>query len=337
MRAAIFKGAGEPVAIEDVPDPEPLADEVVIRVGRCGVCGTDVHMTSGHSDFALPAGSRFGHEFAGEIVALGRDVSDFKIGDRIAAMPAIGCGRCEYCVIGSTAHCPNLRTMGKGFAEYLSVAASVSVKLPQSLSLADGALVEPLAVGLHGIVQGNVQSGTRVLVLGAGSVGLAAVFWARRMGAGRIVAASPSVRRAEMAAALGADAFETLGEGEQERIYRSLGGAPDVVLECAGAVGATAKAIELVRPLGTVVSMGFCTSPDPIVPALATLKQATIKFSLVYSYDEFRTCVDVLDSGQVEPRQMITETVSLDAFPAALEALRNGSPQTKVHVDPWMG
>lgn len=337
MKAAIFKAAGQPIAIENVPDPEPLADEMIIRVGRCGVCGTDLHMTSGHSDFVLQPGSQFGHEFAGEVVALGRDVNEFKIGDRIAAMPAIGCGHCEYCAAGSPAFCAKLRTMSAGFAEYLSVAASVSVKLPQSLSLADGALVEPLAVGLHGVALANVQAGARVLVLGAGSVGLAAVFWARQMGAGRIVAASPSTRRAEMAIALGADAFETLGEGEQERISQALGGSPDVVLECTGAVGTTAKAIELVKPVGTVVSMGFCTAPDPIFPAIATLKQVTIKFSLVYSFNEFTHCVDVLNSGRIEPRLMITDTVSLKDFPETLETLRKGSPQTKVHVDPWLG
>ena len=336
MRAAIFKEAGKPVVIEERPDPTPRADEVIMRVGRCGICGTDLHMTSGHGLFALPGDSMFGHEYAGEVVALGKDVTRLKIGDRIAAMPAAGCGSCPACAAGYPVNCSNGRSTVSGFAEYLAAAESVAVKLPESLSLEDGALVEPLAVGLHGVALAALPPGARVLVLGAGSVGLAAIFWARQMGAGRITAASPSPRRAELARTMGADGFETLGEGEQERIAESLGGAPDVVFECAGAVGATAKSLELVATGGTVISLGFCASPDPIVPAFVTLKQATIKFSLVYTYGEYRHCVDVLDRGHVEPRAMISDTVSLDDFPATLEALRNGSPQTKVQVDPWM-
>lgn len=335
MRAAIFKGAGQPLAIEDRPDPEPAAGDVVIRIGRCGICGTDLHMTSGHNGFGLPVGSMLGHEYAGEVVALGRGVSRLKVGDRIAAIPVAGCGKCAACHTGQPTFCTEVRTMIAGFAEYVNVAEASAFRLPAALSMADGALVEPLAVGLHGVAMAPIGPGTRVLVLGAGSVGLAAIFWARQLGAGRIVAASPSGRRAELAAAMGADAFETLGEEAGTRIAAALGGPPDIVFECAGAVGLLGLSIDFVRPGGTVVSMGFCTAPDAILPSLATYKQVTIRFSLTYTGTEFQHCVDTLDRGHVEPRAMISETVSLDRFPAMLETLRTGVPHTKVQVDPW--
>ena len=335
MRAAVFKGVGVPLAIETLADPEPGPGEAVIKVGRCGICGSDIHMTSGHA-LDYPAGTILGHEYAGEVVALGVGVTNLKPGDRVTAMPATGCGQCVACLSGYPLGCRQMKGMLGGFGEYLRIAAASAVKLPASLSLADGALVEPLAVGLRGVRLAGMAAGARILVLGAGSVGLAVIHWARRLGAGRIVAASPSARRRELALAMGADGFETLGDGESQRISAGLGGAPDLVFECAGAVGLLQKSIDLVRPEGVIVSLGFCGRPDPITPAIATWKQVTIKFSFAYALSEFRHCADVLDRGQVEPRRMITETVSLDALPAMFEAIRAGAGQAKVQVDPWL-
>ena len=334
MKAIVFNGAGAPMALEERPDPTPGPGEAVIRVGRCGVCGSDLHMTSGHA-MDYPAGIVLGHEYAGDVVAVGAGVETLAVGDRITAMPATGCGSCAACAAGYPLACAQMVGMIGGFAEYLRVAATSAVKLPQSLSLADGALVEPLAVGLRGAELAQLRPGARVLVIGAGSMGLAAIYWARRLGAGRIVAASPSGRRAELAAAMGADAFETLGEGEGERIAAALGGLPEAVIECAGAVGALQKSVELVEPGGTIVSLGFCMQPDPILPSLATWKRVTMRFSFAYDLGQFEHCAGMLDRGHVEPRLMVSETVSLDAFPARFESLRGPNGHTKVHLDPW--
>jgi (R,R)-butanediol dehydrogenase/meso-butanediol dehydrogenase/diacetyl reductase len=322
------------LVVEHLPDPEPGQGEAVIRVARCGICGSDIHMTSGHA-MDYPAGTILGHEYAGEVVAIGPGVTRLKPGDRVTALPAKGCGHCPACAGGYPLGCSAMQGMIGGFGEYLRITEAGAVRLPDTLTLADGALVEPLAVGLRGAVLARLTPGARVLVLGAGSVGLAALFWARQLGAGRIVAASPSARRRALAEQIGADGFEVLGEGEGERIAAALGGPPDVVLECAGAVGLLQKAVEHVRPGGMIVSLGFCTSPDPILPSLATWKQVTIAFSFAYALDEFRHAVDVLDRGRVEPRLMISETIGLDALPAMFEAMRGGSSHTKVHVDPW--
>ncbi|ATI80661.1 alcohol dehydrogenase catalytic domain-containing protein [Sphingobium yanoikuyae] len=334
MKAAVFKQAGVPLIVEIVDDPTPREGEAIIKVQRCGVCGTDLHMTSGHgSDF--PNDTVIGHEYCGEVVALGKGVENLKIGQFVTAMPVGGCGQCQACLAGYPMACFQMEGRVGGFGEYMRIAAMSSVVLPHTLSAADGALVEPLAVGLRGVRLAAIQPGARVAVLGAGSIGLAAIYWARLLGAGKIVAISRSARRADLAAQMGANSFEALGAGERERISAALGGMPDTVLECTGAVGMTQKAIELVAPGGTVVSLGFCTSPDPILPSFATWKQVTIKFSFAYDLREFQHCADVLGAGHVEPRLMISKTVGLEAFPDIFEALRAGANETKVHLDPW--
>ena len=331
MRAAVFNGAGQPWAIETLPDPEPQAGEVVIKVCRCGICGTDLHMTSG-SAWDFPAGTVLGHEYAGEVVAIGAGVDGIAIGERITAAPAVGCGQCDACRSGQFMLCPKMQGYMGGFAEYLRAPAVSAIKLPQSLSFADGALIEPLAVGLHGVALAAIKPGARVLVLGAGSVGLGAIYWARRLGAGRIVAASRSARRAEMAGALGADAFVPFGENEIGDVQEALGGPPDVVLECIGSVGMLGKAVEHVRTDGTIISMGFCTSPDPVIPGIATYKQVRMIFSMAYTLAEFEQVARALDAGHVEPRAMVSDIITLDALPTMIDQLREGANQTKVHV-----
>jgi 2-desacetyl-2-hydroxyethyl bacteriochlorophyllide A dehydrogenase len=331
MRAAVFKAPGEKLCLEVVDDPIPAAGEAVIKVNRCGICGTDLHMTSGHG-WDYPPGTIPGHEFSGEVVAVASDVSSLKVGDRVTALPAAGCGACAFCERGYPLLCSQMRGYAGGAGEYMRIAASTALILPGSVSLADGALVEPMAVGLHGAVLAELTPGARVLVLGAGAVALAATYWARELGAGRIVVASRSGDRTEMALTMGASAFVLTGDSEKERIERQLGGAPDVVLECAGAVGLLGQAINLVRTEGMVVSLGFCTSPDPVVPGIATCKQVTLKFSMAYTLTEFQRVIDQFSAGRVEPRAMVTQTVTLEAFPDAFEALRGGARQTKLHI-----
>lgn len=336
MQAAVFKEGGKPWIVEQRPMPKPGPGEALVKVGRCGICATDVNMTSGNGyDFACD--SVLGHEFAGEVVELGPQVANLKLGDNVTALPATGCGECAVCKDGLQVICLQAVPYSSGFAEYMLVAARTAVKLPQSLSLADGALVEPLAVGLHGVKLANLPPDARVLVLGAGSVGLAATFWARKLGAGRVVSASRSARREDLALQLGAHAYVQTGEGDAERISAALGGIPDVVIETAGVVGMLGKSIELVRPNGHVVSLGFCMAPDPVVPGAATYRQARLSFSMAWTLEEFQHCVDSLDAGLVEPRHMISNTISLAQLPAKIEEMRGAHLETKVHVAPELG
>lgn len=335
MRAAVFKGAGRPLEVETLPDPVPLEGELVIKVGRCGICGTDLHMTDGHGSFQMPPGHILGHEYAGEIVEVGRGVSGFKVGDLITAMPTVGCGTCPACLKGEPKWCAQRGSMHGGYGEYLRTRASSAVKLAPNLSLDDGALVEPLAVGLHGVERAKMAVNDKVLVIGAGPVGLAAVYWARRLGAGRIAVTASSTRRADMAMALGATVFVPPSDTIVEDVNEALGGPPDVVFECVGVPGMIQRSCDHVKPMGKVVVLGFCTEADPIYPTVGLFKEADVIFAFLYKLGDFQVCIDTLDAGSLEPRTMITDRISLDETPAMFEALRQRTTQCKVLIDPW--
>lgn len=335
MRAVVYEAPGRPFILEDLPDPEPGRGEVLLKVSRCGVCGSDLHMTSGHGGMTLPGGRVLGHEYAGEVVALGKGVEHLKVGDLVTSIPLTGCGACDACAHHHPALCANMRGMVGGFAEYVRAAAAGTIRLPQTVSLADGALAEPLAVGLHGVALAKMRPGARVLVMGGGAVALAAIFWARRMGAGRIAVMSRSLRRAALALEMGADIFLESGDDEASRVAEALGGAPELVIECIGVTGALEKCVQLAGRYGTVVSLGFCTAPDPVNPAVATLKEVRLIFSMHFTLPEFQFTVDTLEAGHLQPRAMISDTIALADLPGAIERLRGPNNDTKVQVAPW--
>ena len=332
MRAAVFHGAGR-ITIEQVPDPEPVPDGMVIKVARCGICGGDVSMTSG-GPFDYPLGQPIGHECAGEVVAVGREAVGFKVGDRVACMPASGCGRCYPCREGRPILCQAIRLHGGGFADYMAPTIHGATRLPDSLSLADGALVEPMACGLRALRQAGMRGGERVLVLGAGAMALAMVFWARRLGASAIVVASRSAHRRDVALAVGADAVHSFDDDDQDTLARALGGLPDIVAECVGKPGLLTQAIGHARIGGTVISMGMCARQEPVIPAGCTFKEVRLFFPLAYSLAEFEETARALDAASFDPAIMVGEVVALDDLPATIESLRAGRKTLKVQVDP---
>ena len=334
MRAAVFKALGQALSVERVPDPTPGPDEVVVKVGRCGICGTDLHIAA-DPIFGVPPGTVLGHEFAGEVVEIGAKVDRVRKGDHVSVLPVRSCGHCAACLVGQVARCAEMRITGGGYGEYTVVQQRQCVKLPSTVSVADGALVEPLAVGLHGVNAGPVTTGSRVLVIGAGPIGLAAAFWARRFGAAQVAVTASSNRREALALGLGATAFVTPSDNFGEAVNKALGGPADVVFEAVGKPGLLAKAVDLVRPRGTVVVLGLCTVADSYNPFQTMVKEVRIHPSMLYDLSEFEAAVDVLNAGEVAPRSMVTETVTLSDFPAAFEALRHRTTQCKTLVDVW--
>ncbi|WP_404480328.1 alcohol dehydrogenase catalytic domain-containing protein [Novosphingobium sp. BL-52-GroH] len=339
MKAAIYPGQGRPIVIEDIADPVPGPDDLLIRVARCGICGTDLSMTRG-SAWDFGAGVQFGHEYAGTVVEAGRNVSGWKAGDRLAVLPSAACGRCETCrTHGNNVLCrESPGKVAAGFAELARVPVSVATRLPQTLSMADGALIEPLAVSLYGTQMAHIRAGERVLVLGGGTVALYAIYWARRLGAGRVVAMSRSPRRRDLCLGMGADAFVAFGDNEAGEVIETLGGAPQVVLECVGAEGMLGRAVRHVAPFGRIVSLGFCTSPDPVIPATASYKCVSMHFAVGYSMREFLAIARMLDrdhiqgGGHPDPKAIVTGNIGLLDLPAMFETLRGPNAETKVHV-----
>jgi len=331
MKAAIYPGHGGAITIEDLPDPEPGPGEVVIRVDRCGICGTDLSMTKGEV-FDFGVNTQFGHEYAGEIVAIGKGVEGLRIGQNLSVLPSGACGHCAGCAGGNHVLCSNAAGAMAGFADFARVPVGCAVPLPDTLSMADGALIEPLAVSLYGVRQSSLKAGDSVLVLGGGTVALYAIYWARRLGARRIVAMSRSDRREDLCLAMGADAFIAYGENEIGEVIEALGGSPDVVYECVGAEGMLAKSVMHARLYGEVVSLGFCTHPDPVMPAMASYKCVSMKFLVGYAMRDFLYIADQLDKGHVDPKAIITNQVPLAKLPATMDLLRGPNSETKVHV-----
>ena len=335
MRIAVFHGPGRPLGIEQIPEPAPRPDEILIEIARCGVCGSDISMTNA-GPFSYADGRALGHEYAGRVIEVGRAVSNYRIGDRVACIPSAWCGNCDACQRGHPLLCRRCQPLTRGFAEYIAIPATSAVKLPATLSLADGALVEPMACGLHALRMAGVKRGDRVLVLGAGSMALSVVYWAKILGAARIVVLSRSGHRAEVARAMGADAVEGFQQDDEARCRAALGADPDIVAECVGRAGLLKTAIERVRSQGTVISMGMCMQPEEILPAYCTFKDMRLLFPLGYTVAEFTQTARAFDAGHVRPESMVSDVISLEALPGMFESLRAGRQSLKVHVNPRM-
>ncbi|MFO1376247.1 MAG: alcohol dehydrogenase catalytic domain-containing protein [Steroidobacteraceae bacterium] len=339
MRAAVFDAFNDPLRIATRPDPAPAPGEVLIRTRSCGICGSDLHLAAGESGLVVEPGCIFGHEFAGDVVARGTGVRDFAIGDRVVVLPVLGCGSCRACLGGEFPRCAQAQYMGAGvvpgaYAEYVRAPAGNTLRLPDSMTYDDGALIEPLAVGLRGVWRAQMKLADRALVLGTGPIGMAAIFWARRMGAERLVASAPSRRREAIAQRMGADTFLPYDTDLPAAATNALGGPPEVVFECTGHPGAIARALQCVAIGGTVVVLGFCGRPDDTAPALAVFKDVTMQFSVAYDLRTYRQAIATLAAGATEPRAMITEHVDLDGLPTAFTALRERSAHCKVMIHP---
>jgi 2-desacetyl-2-hydroxyethyl bacteriochlorophyllide A dehydrogenase len=339
MKAAVFHGLGKGLTIEDRPEPRPGASELVLRVKGCGICGSDLHAAD--LPPGLPAGTVMGHEFAGEVVEVGADAaSTWKVGDRVCALPAIGCGRCSSCLSGDIVACSQLRGTGLGqipgaYAEYVLAGANESLRLPAGVSFREGALVEPLAVGLHAVNVARLQPGERVMVIGAGPIGLAVTAWARFFGARCVIVNERAPGRLSLAQKFGATAVADVAKEDPVTVFaREAGGPPDVIFECVGAPGLLQQCIGMTRSRGRVIVVGVCMAPDTIFPVMAVVKEIELRFVVAYRRQDFELAIEMLDRGRIPGREMITDVVGLGAFPSAFEALKKPTTQCKVILEP---
>lgn len=339
MKAAVFHTPGKPLSIETVADPVPREGEAIIRVKHCGVCGTDLHATEQH-DRAGANGMVMGHEFAGEVVALGKGVEGWKEGDRLTSLPFIGCGKCSACFQGKPWQCAVKQIIGLGevtggFAEYTRVHLNEAVRLPRSVSWKEGALVEPLAVSLHG-VRGirNGLAGKNVLVVGAGPIGLTTTLWCGFFGARHVIVSELDQGRARMALKYGATGLVDASGDVAEQFRALTGGEPELIMECVGLPGMIARCIELAPYGGEIVVVGFCMHPDKFVPAVAMAKELSVKFVIAQDKSDFQFVVDMIAADRIDVEHMVTDVLGFDDFPAAFEALRTPTSQCKILLAP---
>ncbi len=334
MQAAIFDALRQPLRLAELDDPEPDRYQVLLKVCRCGICGSDLHITE-DPVFGARAGDVLGHEYSGEVLAVGAEVSHLKVGDQVTAAPLYGCGDCDSCRRGEPAWCSGMKLIGGGYAQYAAVAGRQCRKLPWGISAADGALAEPLAVALHGAVQSGLKPGDRVLVVGAGAIGLAVAFWARRLGAGAVAVADLNRHQQARAMELGATAFLDADDELAATSRASLGGDADIVFECVGKPGLIDRCIALVRPRGTVLVLGLCTALDHFDAFRAISKEVRIVMSVFFNMNEFASAIDALEGGRFAPQALVSQTIALADLPLQFEALRRRTTQCKVLVDPF--
>jgi (R,R)-butanediol dehydrogenase/meso-butanediol dehydrogenase/diacetyl reductase len=313
----------EPIEVEERPlQPH----EARVRVAFCGICGSDLHLRPSP---AVAAGSVMGHEFSGTVSEVGADVEGFQAGDRVAIYPFAPCGECSNCRRGNDHVCQEAALTGLGlgmnpggYAEAVVVDGGMLVRIPDELSFEHGALVEPLAVALHGIEIGEANPGDRCVVIGAGPIGVMTALGLRARGIDDVVVVERNERRQERIRTLGIEAVGL--DGVHDRILRGFGGeAPDVVLECAGNPAAPQLAIELVRPRGIVVLLGVLEEPVEISQLVLLIKEAQVRGSFAYRRQEFQEAVELLAAGKLPSDLLITGTGPLEAAQAMFERLED--------------
>jgi 2-desacetyl-2-hydroxyethyl bacteriochlorophyllide A dehydrogenase len=334
MKAAVFKEIGKPMVVETVADPTPEAGELVVKVNYCGICGTDLHSTR-EGAATVACDSILGHEFVGEVVEVDKSIeADWRRGDRVCSLPFLACGCCVPCVNGRPFECAQLKCIGLdqpgGFAEYVKTGARETIKLPDSLDMETAALIEPLAVGLHAVRIARMQAGQRVLITGAGPIGLAVALWARFLGARDVIISEFIEPRKNLAGRLGATGLVDPAGDVGAQFADATGGEPDVIFECVGAPGLIQQCIELAPRRGKIVPVGVCEQADTLMPFLALVKELQIQFAIAYTRDDFETVISMLAQGRIDASAMVTDIVSLEQMPAAFEALRTPNQQCKI-------
>jgi (R,R)-butanediol dehydrogenase/meso-butanediol dehydrogenase/diacetyl reductase len=313
----------------DVPEPAPGLGQLKIKVTLAGICGTDLKEYA-RGPVMIPADKApltIGHEFVGKVAAVGKGVNDFKVGDRVSGVGYWYCGECYYCKRGLYNLCVNQGFTGllmEGcMAEYFVNPAYACYKLPDNVSDEAAALVEPLAVGLHAVRQGDVQVGDTVVVLGDGTIGLCALMAARVAGAGAIYVVSKHKGRGELARKLGATEVIYLDETSPARRLQELTGGlgADVAFECVGNPETPQLTVELTRRRGVTVLVGVFERSGVVDFSSLTFTERTMVGSSIY-VDEGRTVVDLLADKRIDPTPLISSVVPLkDAVKLGFEAL----------------
>jgi (R,R)-butanediol dehydrogenase/meso-butanediol dehydrogenase/diacetyl reductase len=340
MRAAVFNKPGEFLALQDIETPKAAPHELILKVRACGICGSDLHMTEAHTMMPLPPGSVLGHEFAGEIVEVGALFkARFKEGDRVAGFPVICCGEATPCRNRDYAEiaCMKGRSIGLGqshgaYAEYVKIGGGSAHRLPDIVSFEEGAMVEPLAVGLHAVDKAQMPRGATVLVIGAGPVGLAVMLWAKFLGARHVIVSEKAAGRQAMAAKFGATDLIDASKALTPQVEAIAGKGPDIIFECVGVPGLIGECMMMAPRGAKIVVAGACQQPDTIMPIMGIVKELTIQFVLGYRPADFDYVIEMIAKDRIEAVPMITDRITLDQLPDAFEALRTPTTQCKVMV-----
>jgi (R,R)-butanediol dehydrogenase/meso-butanediol dehydrogenase/diacetyl reductase len=339
MPVAVYRAPGE-VAVEQRPVPQPGPGQVLVEVGHCGICGSDIHlMLEGWGKPGLVGG----HEFSGTISAVGEAVVDWVVGDEVVGGPSPRCGACRRCLEGKPSQCErrnaniDVHSDNGAFARYILVNSRSLLRLPAGLSARDAALAEPLAVALHGITRSGLTDEDTAMVFGAGPIGALTIVALVARGI-PVTVVEPGEARRRLALDLGAteviapDALETFPPWEPERLSSR---AVHVVLECSGKKAAMEAGFHQLRRGGRLVLVGAGIEAPSFDPNRLILNELEISGSFVYDADGFEKALALLASGAVPASLLIApEDIGLDGISVALSDLASGRIAGKVMVVP---
>ncbi len=332
MQAAVLTDDRPDLELVDLDDPQPGEGEVVLDVTACGICGSDLHIASQMAD----AGAVLGHEIAGTVAELGPGVEGWDVGDAVVGRPFFGCRTCRFCLAGRPDHCVAFELVGMvrpgGFAEQTTLRADELFAVPASITGTEQALIEPLAIARRALRRVDLRAGEDVTILGGGPIGIAALVWAKAMGAGNIVVSEPDPSRRRIALDLGADEALDPAEVAAHGAEREVG--PAVVLECTGRPGLIDAGMQLADVDGRVGVIGICIAPDSIFPYFGVSKELDVRFSIFYGRDDFTDTIDAVADGRIDAGRLITETVDLPSLPRRFGELVAGVDGGKVVLVP---
>lgn len=320
MKAAVLWGAKD-VRVEQFPEPQMKDNCVKIAVSYCGLCGTDFHKYLGKSGsrpvtYPVP----LGHEVSGIVVEIGKDVSNFKVGDRVTVDPNWSCGKCHWCHKGKRHLCKNSKGVVKGMAEFICPPEENVYHIPDSLSLKDAALAEPLSCCLHGIELLDVKLGDVVVIIGMGAIGLMMLQLCLKASAGKVIVVEPIEEKREIALKMGASLFINPKTEDVSKVIKQNGiECVDKVLECVGLIPTAQLALEVADPGATILLFGVSDNGAilPVDLYKAFTKELTIKTSYV-NPGTMPAAIDLLDRKAIETEQFIQE-IELGQLPKELE------------------
>jgi L-idonate 5-dehydrogenase len=344
MIAGVLYGEKD-LRLEDRPLPQAGPGQVVIRVARAGICGSDIHyFQHGYCGAFIPTGPFIlGHEFVGTIVEAGEGVTTPAIGQRVTVNPARPCGRCEACLLGRGNICPHTIMLGSGstdpptdgaFAGRIAVAADQCYAVPDEIDDGEATMIEPLSVALHALKVAPSVAGKRVLIIGGGPIGLLVVMAARAFGAASIALSDLLGTRREWAIKCGADvAFDPSAADFAAAVEKTTGGGFDVIFEASGAAPAVRQAFDVVRRGGTIVQIGTIAGNLVHLPANDVMvKELSYIGSFRYA-SEFPTAIRLLQAGRIDVKPLISQVLPIEQLVEALELALTPGDVLKVQVE----